>query len=148
MKLKRIVISIIFLLMLTGCGASTNNTATDEPSASTEATNEIIDLTGEWVQVNADASMTHTAVITDNEIEIYWNDEENDTKMLYWAGSFEPLTDSKNKYEWDSVNNTEKTGSALLASPDETKHFTYDNGQLSYEASAMGVTKTVKLIKK
>ena len=63
MKLKRIVISIIFLLMLTGCGASTNNTATDEPSASTEATNETIDLTGEWVQVNADASMTHTAAI-------------------------------------------------------------------------------------
>ena len=63
MKLKRIATSIIFLLMLTGCGASINNTATDEPSASTEATNEIIDLTGEWVQVNADASMTHTAVI-------------------------------------------------------------------------------------
>ena len=35
--------------------------------------------------------------------------------------------------------------SALLASGDETKTFTYENGILSYEASALGTTTTVKM---
>ena len=36
----------------------------------------------------------------------------------------------------------------MLASSDDTKEFTYKDGVISYEASAMGSTKTVKLEKK
>ena len=32
-----------------------------------------------------------------------------------------------------------------MASGDDTKVFTYDNETISYSASAMGVTKTIKL---
>ncbi len=33
----------------------------------------------------------------------------------------------------------------MLASGDDTKTFTYENGELIYEASAMGTTKSVHL---
>lgn len=46
---------------------------------------------------------------------------------------------------WNSQNNTEKTSSALLASDDETKTFIYKDGELSYSASALGTTITVKM---
>lgn len=36
---------------------------------------------------------------------------------------------------------------ALLASGDDTKDFTFKDGVISYEASAMGTTTTVKLEK-
>ena len=45
------------------------------------------------------------------------------------------------------VNDTEKTDSALLASGDETKTFTYSDGQITYDVTAMGITETVKLEK-
>ena len=70
-----------------------------------------------------------------------------DTKSLYWAGTVDP-TDGKtvdDVFAWDSVNDTDQTSKALLASGDETKAFTYEDGQISYEASAMGTTKTVRL---
>ena len=117
-------------------------------SAQTEK-NTKLDLTGEWEQINSnDSSTIHTATITDNEIEIYWFDSQDETKSLYWAGTYVPPKDSGNKYEWDSINNTEKTSGAMLASSDETKHFTYENGQISYEASAFGTTKIIRLEKK
>ena len=50
-------------------------------------------------------------------------------------------------YTWDSVNDKEKTDSAILASGDDTKTFTYKDGQLSYSVSAMGNTQTVRLEK-
>jgi len=44
-------------------------------------------------------------------------------------------------------NDHSKTEGALLASSDDTKTITYQNGVLSYEASAMGTTTTIKLKK-
>ena len=68
-----------------------------------------------------------------------------DTKSLYWSGTYEAPTEATENYTWDSVNDTSKTANALLASGDETKTFTYENGVLSYEASALGTTTTVKM---
>ena len=105
------------------------------------------DLTGEWQQVNSNAEDSYqTATITDDTITVNW--VAPDTTALYWAGSFEAPTTADEPYTWDSVNDTEQTANALLASSDETKTFTYEDGQISYSVSAMGVTTTVKLEKK
>ncbi|WP_455955348.1 hypothetical protein [Actinomyces sp.] len=48
-------------------------------------------------------------------------------------------------YTWDSVNDTEKTRSAILASSDETKTFTYTDNTISYSVTALGITKKVVL---
>lgn len=106
------------------------------------------DLTGEWKQTNSDSNDSwQAATITDDTIEVYWVSDNGDTKSLYWAGSFEAPTDDAEPYTWESKNDHDKTDSALLASPDDTKTFTYESGELSYEVSALGTTTTVRLEK-
>lgn len=103
-------------------------------------------LTGTWKQTNSESDDSYQeATITDSTIEVYW--VADDTKALYWAGSFTAPTKADEPYTWDSANDTEKTSSALLASGDATKTFTYKDGTLSYEVTAMGVTKTVTMKK-
>ena len=115
--------------MLTACGGKAEATS---------------DLSGTWTSEKSGDSYQE-AVITDNYIEINWMSK--DTKSLYWAGSYIAPESAVTEYSWTSENDTEKTGSALLASGDDTKEFTYKDGVISYEASAMGTTKTMKLTK-
>ena len=82
-----------------------------------------------------------------NTITVYWVSDNGDTKSLYWAGTFDAPTTTEEPYTWSSINDTEQTASALLASGDETKSFTYEDGEISYEASALGTTTTVRLEK-
>jgi len=63
---------------------------------------------------------------------------------LYWAGSFVPPNAPGDSYSWDSQNDHSKTDNALLASTDDTKTFTYSAGVLSWQASALGTTMTIK----
>lgn len=65
----------------------------------------------------------------------------------YWAGSFDAPTTADEPYTWESENDKDQTDMAILASGDDTKTFTYQDGVISYEVSAMGVTQTVKLEK-
>ena len=87
------------------------------------------------------------AIIQDGQIEIYWVTESDDSESLYWAGTYVAPEIAEEPYTWDSVNDKEKTDSAILASGDDTKTFTYKDGQLSYSVSAMGNTQTVRLEK-
>ena len=75
--------------------------------------------------------------------------DEKDTNAneLYWAGTYDAPTTADEPYTWDSKNDTEKTDNALLASGDATKTFTYEDGEISYQASALGTTKTIRLEK-
>lgn len=114
----------------------------EEPKA------EALSLDGTWKSVdNESEDSWQEAVIDGGTITIDWVSDGGDTKSLYWAGTVDP-TDGKtveDVFAWDSVNDTEQTSKAMLASGDETKAFTYEDGQISYEASAMGTTKTVRL---
>lgn len=107
-----------------------------------------LDLTGEWKQVNGNSEDSYqAATIQGDTIEVYWIFESDDTKSLYWAGSYIAPTTAEDTYSWDSANDTEKTDMALMASGDATKTFSYENGQISYDVTAMGMTQTVKLEK-
>ena len=133
--MKKRMLALVFAcfmltLPLTACGGNASNSTGADAAAQQEEAPQPPDLTGEWVQV----------------ITVNWN--APDTTALYWAGSFEAPTTADEPYSWDSANDTEQTANALLASPDETKTFTYEDGQISYSVSAMGVTTTVKLEKK
>lgn len=123
--------------VLVGCGGS------DEPAAEQK---EPLDLTGTWTEEDA-ADTYHEAVIKDGTIEINWISDGGETKSLYWSGTYKAPEEATDEYSWTSENDKEKTDGALLASGDDTKEFTYADGKLTYEASAMGTTKTVKLIK-
>ncbi|MCE0509366.1 hypothetical protein V8Z69_10860 [Microbacterium aurugineum] len=147
-------VSALALLALLGVGAvgcsgepASNGTKGDTKSSTVEEKQEVpepVDLTGEWKQTNSnDPESFQTATITDDTIEVFWN--APDTKSLYWAGTVAVPEDGSTSFTWESANDKSKTDSAILASGDDTKTFTFDNGELSYDVTAMGTTMTVRL---
>jgi hypothetical protein len=143
----------LLITLFTGCSTSPtssgngdNNTASSMKSKTNEK--QIPDLTGEWKQSNSKSDGTYQlAKISADTLEIYWVSDNGDTKSLYWAGSLIAPTTADEPYTWDSKNDHIKTDSSMLASSADTKTMTYQNGVLSYEASAMGTTTKVKLEK-
>ena len=146
-KLVVMVAACALALALAGCGSG-ETTPPAEGSDNTEIVEpaQPADLSGTWVQVNKESEGSYQeAVISGDTIEVNWISP--DTKSLYWAGTFVAPTTADEPYVWTSENDTEKTSVAILASTAETKDFTYADGQLSYEVTALGVTKTVRMEK-
>lgn len=155
MKLHRTIpvlaIAAASVFALTACAGSADEAGTENPSSAVEepaeeveAAPEVVDLTGSWTQQNAeDPASAQTATITADRIEVYWNTE--DTKALYWAGTFTAPEAGETSYTWDSAADREALDKSLLGSGDDSKTFTYADGEISYDVTAMGVTKTVKL---
>ena len=150
-KILVLLLGAALCFSLTACGGTESESVASAPatsSVSSQSEPQPPDLSGEWKQVNSNSEDSYqSATITGDVIEIYWVTESTDTKSLYWAGSFVAPETADEPYTWDSVNGTEKTGSALRGSGDGTKTFTYQDGQISYDVSAMGMTQTVKLEK-
>jgi ABC-type glycerol-3-phosphate transport system substrate-binding protein len=137
-KILSLIMVIIMLCCLSACGSTNSSKSSTEPA----------DLTGEWKQVNSNSEDSWQAATIDGEtITIYWVSDGGDTKSLYWAGTYVAPTTTDEPYSWDSENDHSQTDSALLASGDDTKTITYENGQISYSASALGTTTTVRLEK-
>ena len=136
------VLATLLVSMLAACGAnSTGNEVKQDPPTPP-------DLTGEWKQTNSNSEDAwQSAKIADDFIEVYWVSDSGETKSLYWAGTYTAPTTADEPYIWQSENDKAQTGTALLASGDDTKSFTYQGGVLSYDVTAMGVTQTVKLEK-
>ena len=138
-KAFALILALSLLIALPACGSS---------PAGYDTPPEPPDLTGEWKQVDGNSEDTwQSATITADYIEVYWVSDNGDTKSLYWAGSFTAPTSADEPYTWESANDTEKTSMALLASTAESKTFTYENGQIVYEVTALGTTTTVRLEK-
>lgn len=133
-----IIIVISMLCFLSACSPTNSSNTSTEPA----------DLTGEWKQANSNSEESwQSANIEGETITIYWVSDRGDTKSLYWAGTYVAPTTPGEPYSWDSVNDHSQTDTALLASGDDVKTMTYENGQLSYSASALGTTTTVRLEK-
>lgn len=148
MKKKIVAIMMISAIALTfsACGGNSGNAGTSGQTVSEEEkeTEEPTDLTGTWQSEENDGSYQE-AVISDDRIEINWVSDGGDTKSIYWIGTYEAPTEAVDEYSWTSERNKEETDTALLASTDDTKEFTYKDGVISYEASALGTTTTVEL---
>ncbi|GGD76823.1 hypothetical protein [Microbacterium murale] len=137
-----------------GCSSpeSSGSSSGTDKSPETEQVEEVVEeapepvsLEGEWKQTNSDdPEHWQKATITADTIEVFWVADAGDTEALYWAGSVEVPAEGESS-SFDSVNDTTKTKSALLASSDETKTFTYEGGELSYDVTVQGVTTTVRL---
>ena len=142
-KIFALFLVTILCFSFTACGGSESSN-----SASASKVEDVPNLEGTWKQVNSESDTTyHEATISGNEIIINWIDTEGETESLYWAGSFVSPTSTDQPYTWESENDTSKTDTALLASGDATKTFTYEDGQIVYKASALGTTKTIRLEK-
>lgn len=145
------IISLCIALLGTvcaGCGSATVSSNNATAINDNTQKKQIPELTGEWKQTNSTSqSRYQTATISGDVIEIYWVTDNGESKALYWAGSFVAPTTTDEPYTWSSKNDHVKTDVAFLASTDDTKTLTYQDGVLSYSTSAMGMTTTVKLEK-
>ena len=129
------VLLMVLLLLLAGCGKSES----DQKEGP-------MNLSGQWEQVHeSNENAYHVATIDTDTISIYWYNEDDKSKTLYWAGSFEAPDAGEETYSWESENDHDKTDASMLASRDNTKSFMYKNGEILYEASALGVTKEIHL---
>ena len=126
-----LAITLILSALLCGCGKGNEGTT---------------DLSGTYASKDNDGSYQE-ATITADTIEINWVSDNGLTKSIYWIGTYTAPSDPVTEYTWVSERDKEKTDSALLASTSDTKEFTYKNGVLSYEVSAMGTTTILELTK-
>jgi hypothetical protein len=123
-------------------GSSSNesgsNQSEETDQVEEEPAPEPVSLEGEWKQTNSDdPERWQKATITGDTIEVSWVADAGDTEALYWAGTVEVPAEGES-FSFDSVNDTTKTDSAMLASGDETKTFTYENGERSYDGTVQG----------
>jgi hypothetical protein len=147
-----LALSLATALTLTGCsaGASSASSSSDSHSSSrTEPASEPAaapDLTGTWKQINSASEDSYQeAEISNNAVTINWVTDNGDTKSIYWIGTFTAPADAKTPYKWTSTRDKAATEGALLASQDDTKEFTFQDDTISYSASALGTTTTIKL---
>ncbi|ANP73526.1 hypothetical protein [Cryobacterium arcticum] len=152
MKKFAVPIVLTIALALTGCSATeaTTSTTASAPvdSTPTEEVAQAPDLTGTWKQSNsASEDAYQQATITADTISVDWVTDGGDTTSVYWVGTFVAPTDASEPVTWTSQRDAAATDSAMLASSDDTKEFTYESGTISYKVSALGTTTTVKLQK-
>ena len=153
MKQKLAIAAAIALFALTGCSAPTSSTAEPAPAETTETTETTeaapaapLDLTGEWKQTNFnDESSFQSALISADKISIDWVNEDDGSTAIYWVGTYVAPTEAADSFTWDSENDKSITDTAIMASGDDTKTFTYKDGVLSYELTALGTTMTVEM---
>ena len=101
-------------------------------------------LTGDWKE-KGNGSTYQYAIITDDAMEIY--SVSNDTKSLYWAGTFVPPETAEEPYTWVSEADQVKMSNKLFTSNLEQKEFTYQKGVISYTTSILGVEAKRQLTK-
>lgn len=142
-KIVTLFLTVVLCTFATSCGNNASEPKSNDTTAKEEV-KEPIDLTGTWASEENDGSYQE-AIITENTIEINWVSDGGKTKSIYWIGSYDAPAASTDKYSWTSERDKEKTDSALLASQDNTKSFTYENKKISYEVSVMGTTSTMEL---
>ncbi len=150
LELKKLVATMGAIALLGGMAAcgSTDSSASAGSSSSSSVASKPVEkpavLTGSWKQVNAKSEDSWMeATITDSTIVVEL--VSDDTRSLYWAGSFKAPTEPGD-YSWTSDADKEKLDSAILGSSDDTKEFTYSasSQELSWQTTMMGVSMTVK----
>lgn len=134
---------------LTACGGSeapvAQNGATSSPTVQQveQKENPTIpeSLLGNWK--NDDPNMHMSAVVANGTIEIVF--ESDTSSALYWKGTFPES--ATNGQDISSQGDTEALDASLMGSSETVKEFTYDDGNITYELTALGVTTRVVLAK-
>lgn len=133
-------------LALTGCSGADTTSSSAADSNTAEETPQVPDLTGTWKQNNPTSEDSYQqATVTTETITVEWVTAGGDTTSTYWVGTFEPPTAASEPHTWTSQRDAAATDSAILASTDDTKEFTYEGDTISYKVSALGTTTTVDL---
>ncbi|WP_177370998.1 hypothetical protein [Brachybacterium vulturis] len=115
-----------------------------EAAEPAEGKAEAPDLTGVWHSTE-DSVFVQRATIAGTAMTIDWVPQDGSPdSRLYWVGTYE-APEAEGSHAWTSTNDHSRTRAELLASSADTKDFTYEDGKISYEVSALGESGTVAL---
>lgn len=153
--MKKIIAPIVLIaaLALSGCGATNAAPASTSPSVADEGqpveeAPTVPNLAGGWKQSNSQSETDFmTAAIADGVISIDWEMGSEDMTAVYWVGTFEAPEDATEPHSWISKRDAAATDTALMASTDDTKEFTYEDGTISFTVSIQGESATVEMTK-
>ena len=150
MNAKKITVAVAgaaLALTLGACSGQPQGNATNQQQAAPVEQKKPLDLTGKWHATNSadESSATFEAEIKDGVITIYFVNKKEDTKSLYWQGTVPAPDTTDDKYDFTSQADTDALSKSLFGSQDKTKDFKYENGVLSFDFSALGTTKTIKM---
>lgn len=115
----------------------------------TPASNRVV--TGEYHQTKGMPGTTMSATVTDGKIKVVLlldsgEEGDSDASGTYWVGSFD-TSNTSDSFTVISKADTKTLDASLLGSRDDTKTFTYKNGDLSFDFTMMGTTTTVHMTK-
>lgn len=154
-KIVAMLLAGTMALSLSACGGSGSSddsskadTTQDISKEKEEEAKDPVDLSGKWKSEDNNGAWME-AEISGDVITVNWVSDNGDTTSIYWVGTYEAPTEYAEEYTWTSTRDQEATASAMLASTDDTKDFTYSDAdqQLTYEASAAGTTTKVRMTK-
>ena len=140
MKLRILALAVVAAMttapILTACGSNQGDSGgSASGSPSEQVTVPVLD--GRWKQVNHDEGDDGMTGFVDGDmIELLISSDGTD--WVYWCGTFEAPT-SNAAYTFTSVGD-EVNKRGLLASPDDTKEFTYKDGHLIFNFTMRGET--------
>jgi hypothetical protein len=132
--------ALVMLPALAACGGSADAQGTSYQVPKS--------LVGNWYQTEngIDGIIMSASVNRNNTIQI--NMETRDSGGgIYWMGSFDSGNSPKTSFTTVSLADPDAMKWEIFSSQDQTKSFTYKNGDLSYKFSMMGTTTTVHLRK-
>ena len=138
-KFTAFVLAGVLAFILTGCGEKHPVVPAmkwDTPAA--------VSLEGHWHQTQSDMpNVIMDADISNGSILIRM-DWVSHGSGVYWAGTFDSTYSGS--HQVSSVDSDLLSGS-IFASRDDSKEFTYQDGELSYYFTMLGRTTTVRLAK-
>lgn len=147
MNRKLFACLVIFVCLAAGFGLTfTHNSSTAEAQATQtlDITTAPLTLDGHYHQTKNDIRNTSmSADISGNTIRIEMT--LNGEKGHYWVGSFNPGDDITKSFEVVSNVNSDELSGSLFRSKDQTKTFTYQDGDLSFEFTIRGMKTVVHL---
>ena len=133
-KVVTLVLSLIVMSALFAC------------SGGQASSTEPLDLQGDWRQVDTKTADNWVeATITGDTIEVFVVNENGERRSLQWAGTYRAPTEATNSYTWESERDSSRTEISGLASSEDTKVFTYENGKLSYKDTIGQITLSMTL---
>lgn len=147
--LKKIMLTVMglalvaFVAIVAGCGTSTSaaSTRTSVVPLSAQAS-----LDGTYHQTKSGIpNIVMTAVVTNDNITITMT--MSGTSGVFWDGTFDTQGVVSSPWNITSTRDAQAMSSDMYGSSEQTKTFTYNNGDLSYQFSILGVSTTVHMSK-
>ena len=134
-KALALLAMIVSIFTLAACGDTHGASSSKNPSS----------LVGEWRQVNSNPNGWMTASISGESIQV--NLVSRDSSSIFWLGSFDTNRTPIGKFKVVSLGDQDAMKLMIAASSESKKTFTYNNGDLSFEFSALGSSTTVHMKK-